>query len=278
MNVNAVEDIKRQKSFFERYEFHGSNLSELTSIPQLKEWLAWIENKKNVKSTTLNTASYFLSKIPTSATILDFGCGDGWAMMYILRLKPKAYVIGIDVTPKLIKEALQNAKELGVKDKCDFIICDCTQMPFCNEVFDATVDLNVIHHLSRIRDGLINIYRTMKIGGQTLVVEVVTNNLLVPVGRRLRTFLKFDISSGSEIGFTSNQMAVNLNSVGFKIVRKNHDDYILESLMKLAVRYPKITGIFPKPLLSVLVYLELALQRVPVLQQSGGQALFLCRR
>ncbi len=279
MNVNDSEMRKKQaKSFFERYGFHGENLSDLTEIPHLRQWLAWIENKKNAKSATLDMASYFLSKISHAATVLDFGCGGGWAMMYMLRRKPSVFIVGIDIARAPLREAKDKAEKLGVKSSCEFVLCDCTHVPFRKDVFDASVDLNVIHHLPGIQQGLLGLYHVLKRGGYVLALEVVTNNMLIPIGRRLSPLLSLSYSSGTELGFTSDEMEGSLSSIGFKIVRKGYDDYLLETLKKLAVRYPKITNAFPKPILFLLIYLDLLLQRLPILQRLGGMVLFMCQK
>lgn len=254
--------------FFEQYDFHGPL--------QLLEWLTWIDNTKNMISVTQNMKSYFLSQIPSSAIVLDFGCGNGWATAYTLVQKPNAFAVGVDITPKLVGEALKHAEKLGVRPRCDFILCDCTRMPFREGSFDIVMDLNVIHHLSSIEEGLISIHGAVKKGGSVLVVEVVTNNLLIPIGRRLSSWLRSSFSSGTEVSFTSSQLARSLNSVGLEIMRKCHDLYFIWVLKTFAVRYPRIAKIIPKPILMLLVYLEIALQKLPLLQLSGGMAFFVC--
>lgn len=279
MNVNTTNlHKKREKSFFERYGFHGQNLSGLTGIPHLRKWLAWIENKKNAKSAMFSTASYFLSEVSDTATALDFGCGGGWAMIYILTRKPSAFVVGIDLARTPMERGKKDAERFGFKRCCEFVVCDCTRAPFRESVFDASIDLNVIHHLSGVQEGLGGIYHVLKKGGYALLLEVVTNNPFVLIGRNSNSLLTLPYSSGTELGFTSNEMERSLSSIGFKILRKGYDDYFLGALIKLAVRYPKITVIFPKPILLLLIYLDLLLQRLPVLQRSGGQVLFMCQK
>lgn len=258
------------RDFFEKYDFHGH--------PSIRQWLTWIENRKDVKSTSRNIRSYFLSKVSRFGTILDFGCGNGWATVYILKRKPDVFGVGIDISAKLVREAVRNAQKQGLRNRCEFIVCDCTKLPFLNESFDDIIEFNVIHHLSGIRDALTGIYRVLKKGGGVLVVEVITNNLLILLGRRLSARWNLSFTSGAEINFTSNQLAWSLGCVGLNIIRRSYDDYFLGTLTILAGRYPNIATIFPKPLLLMLVYLEVALQRVPLLRRSGAQILFLCQK
>jgi SAM-dependent methyltransferase len=198
--------------------------------------------------------------------------------MYILRRKPSVLVVGIDITPRLIREAMNKREKLGVRDRCEFVLGDCTQMPFRDEVFDSLIDLNVIHHLPFIQGGVMGIHQVLKKGGYAFVAEVVTNNLLIPISRYLISRFRLSFSPGAEINFTSNQLAQFLDSIGLQIVRKGHDDYFLWILTKLAMRYPKIAKIIPKPILLLPVYIEVALQRFPVLQLSGGAIFFICQK
>jgi SAM-dependent methyltransferase len=271
MNMDSLESRNRQvQDFFEKYDFDGH--------PSIRRWLAWIENKKNMKSTTPSIGSHFLSKISNSTTFLDFGCGNGWATIYILKRKPNAFGVGIDITAKLVRDAIRNAEKEGIRNQCEFIVCDCTKLPFLHGLFDAIMEFNVIHHLSNIQRALTSLYISLKNGGYVLVAETVTDNLLVLLGRHLNAQLNLSFASGVEANFTSNQLASSLGHVDLNIVRRSYDEYFVWVLKNLARRYPNTARIFPKPLLLILIYLELALQRTPLLRRFGGQILFLCQK
>jgi 2-polyprenyl-3-methyl-5-hydroxy-6-metoxy-1,4-benzoquinol methylase len=69
--------------------------------------------------------------------ILDVGCGTG---RHAINLATKGYknIIGIDLSPGLIKAAREVAKEKNVS--IDFRVCDARELPFENE-FDAALCL-----------------------------------------------------------------------------------------------------------------------------------------
>lgn len=261
---------KRVRSFFEQYDFDHQ--------PSMRPWLAFIDDNKNLNGTSSKLASCFVSKISESATFLDFGCGNGWATIYILKRKPKAFGVGVEISPKLAREARKGAEEECLKERCDFVVCDCNRTPFINRAFDIIVEMNVLHHLPNIRDALNNIYQALKEWGYALVVEVVTNNLLVLLGRRLNAGFSLSFAPGVEMNFTSNQLVRFLGSAGFDIEKRSYDGYFLTTLKSIAGRYPKVTRVFPRAILLLLVHLEAALQRIPFLRQAGGQILFLCRK
>jgi len=245
--------------------------------PSLNRWFAWIDYTKNLESVSYDIVLHFVSRISKSATILDFGCGSGWATIFVLKNKTQAFGVGIEISRKLTMEAVRNAEKQGLKSRCDFIVCDCSKLPFLNSSFDAVIELNVLHHLSSIQPGLISICRALKDKGYVLMAESVINNPLVLLGRYLSAQWNLFLTSGTEINFTSNQLALALEHTGFNIMKKGYDNYILGSLKYLTGHYPGIIKILPKHFLLILIYFEKALQRTPLLKSWGGTAIFLCQ-
>ena len=66
--------------------------------------------------------------------VYDLGCGDG-RIPITAAVKYGARGVGIDIDPKRIEEATQNAKAAGVTDKVTFL----TQDLFDSDIHDATV-------------------------------------------------------------------------------------------------------------------------------------------
>jgi cyclopropane fatty-acyl-phospholipid synthase-like methyltransferase len=66
--------------------------------------------------------------------VYDLGCGDG-RIPITAALKYGARGVGIDIDPKRIEEATENAKAAGVTDKVTFL----TQDLFVSDIHDATV-------------------------------------------------------------------------------------------------------------------------------------------
>lgn len=72
--------------------------------------------------------------------VIDFGCGDGNEAVELARLGV-ARVIGIDVRPRALEKARENAARAGVADLCDF--CSDT-----DERADAIVSIDSFEHFS----------------------------------------------------------------------------------------------------------------------------------
>ena len=82
--------------------------------------------------------------IPADAKrVLDIGCGIGWSTREIARHRPKAEVLGLDISPGELKVARTLADENNVRFEVqDFCNQDCESL----EKFDAIVMLDVYEH------------------------------------------------------------------------------------------------------------------------------------
>lgn len=77
----------------------------------------------------------FIKTFSTNSNFLEIGCGNGKNML----LRPNNF-IGCDNCENFLK--LCKKKNLNV------INCCATKLPFCNNSFDASISVAVIHHLS----------------------------------------------------------------------------------------------------------------------------------
>jgi cyclopropane fatty-acyl-phospholipid synthase-like methyltransferase len=73
-------------------------------------------------------------RVTDKDVVYDLGCGDG-RIPITAAVKYGARGVGIDIDPKRIEEATENAKAAGVTDKVTFI----TQDLFDSDIHDATV-------------------------------------------------------------------------------------------------------------------------------------------
>lgn len=60
----------------------------------------------------------------TPARILDVGVGTGCVGLSLLTHWPQARLVGVDRNPAAVELAQENARELGVADRVEFIACD----------------------------------------------------------------------------------------------------------------------------------------------------------
>lgn len=61
---------------------------------------------------------------PTSGRILDLGCGYGVIGLAIAKASPQTSVVGVDVNERAVLLANENARALGLEDRCTFTTGD----------------------------------------------------------------------------------------------------------------------------------------------------------
>lgn len=88
------------------------------------------------------------SKKVTGKIALDIGCGTGMKSVY-LALNDFDKVIGIDISPKAIHYAKQNAIQNNVSSKIEFITSDILKYKK-NDKFDFILDWALVHCLDNI--------------------------------------------------------------------------------------------------------------------------------
>ncbi|MBR1424338.1 ubiquinone/menaquinone biosynthesis methyltransferase [bacterium] len=106
-----------------------------------------------------------LLKIQSGENILDICCGTGDFTRIIRKLCPKAKVIGLDFSEGMIKKARQqNPNE-------EFIIADCTNLPFNDEEFDYITAGFGLRNIENRTKAILEIRRTLKSGGKFLHLD-----------------------------------------------------------------------------------------------------------
>ena len=103
----------------------------------------------------------FLDNIPEKSLIADIGCGNGKNMLY----RKDCNFIGCDFSSELVKICVE--KNLNV------IEGDILNIPFNTNMFDYTLCIAVIHHLSTIEKrirAIEELIRITKPGGQILIM------------------------------------------------------------------------------------------------------------
>ncbi|MFH7904053.1 MAG: class I SAM-dependent methyltransferase, partial [Candidatus Aenigmatarchaeota archaeon] len=78
--------------------------------------------------------------------ILEVGCGTA---TQLLEFKEN-FLVGIDISKKMIKYAIENAKKKNVK--IYFVLADARKLPFKEKTFDFVLSIATIHHIYRRKD------------------------------------------------------------------------------------------------------------------------------
>jgi SAM-dependent methyltransferase len=91
-----------------------------------------------------------LPYLPSNATILDVGCGNGRLALLLDQERPGSTYVGVDAIPELIEEARAQAGQLPQTDIA-FRVVDVTRPNWTANLphapFDCVVVLAVLHHI-----------------------------------------------------------------------------------------------------------------------------------
>ncbi len=106
----------------------------------------------------------FASKYVKSKAILDDGCGAGYGTSFLTNAEPSE-TVGLDRS----FEAISYASHKYWKPRLSYLIGDGVKLPFGDESFDVVVSSQVIEHVPKYTDYLLEILRVLKSSGILLI-------------------------------------------------------------------------------------------------------------
>jgi ubiquinone/menaquinone biosynthesis C-methylase UbiE len=124
--------------------------------------------------------------LPTTARVLDAGCGPGRELQRIARMVPEGEVVGIDLSGGMVVSAHRSARAHGIRN-CAFVQSDVGELPqeFTTQ-FDAIYSCLAHHHYPVPCDATSAILRCLRPGGLYCVVDPGPewyNNISAPIAK-----------------------------------------------------------------------------------------------
>lgn len=152
-------------------------------------------------------------KFKSDETVLESGCGYASVVSALSKyFSIKAY--GVDFSHASITQAASAAKENGTE--IDLQVADIRKTPFPDNTFDKIISLGVIEHLYNPLVSLSEIFRTLKPGGN-LILMTPNKNSLCKVDRYYRQ-LRGTWPMGYQTEYTPEQLAGLTKTVGLNPV------------------------------------------------------------
>jgi ubiquinone/menaquinone biosynthesis C-methylase UbiE len=156
----TMADIK--KYWDERAEVYIADPRATTG----EYWLREIEIREIIRR---------LQKIKKKKNILDVGCGDGYSTIKILQAFPGSYILGLDYSESMIRNAELFLKKEKISSKnIEFLVWDALKLRLLNKKFDVIISDRCLINLPTCtlqKKAIQEIQRSLIKGGYYIMLE-----------------------------------------------------------------------------------------------------------
>lgn len=112
-----------------------------------------------------------IGKLQPVDKLLDVAIGTGDVAFTALRKGKAQHVTGIDLSQEMMNVGKVKAEKQGLADKVEFLLASALEMPFKEGEFEALTCAYGIRNFSDLDQGLREMHRVLKEGGQLAILE-----------------------------------------------------------------------------------------------------------
>jgi arsenite methyltransferase len=118
-----------------------------------------------------------LGRIEEGATVLDLGCGAGTDLLIAAQMVgPSGHLIGVDMTPAMLRVAAASAREMGLADRVELHESLIETLPLPDAEVDIVISNGVIDLVPDKEAVFDEIDRVLKPGGRVQFADVCIHN------------------------------------------------------------------------------------------------------
>lgn len=193
------------------------NLKKPESSAYGKAQLRGMNNRYSLLSSWGFSHVFFTRK----RLVLDVGCGGGKNLQRILNHSKSINAIGIDISPTSVKTSVRKNRRAIKSGRLQVVQGSVEALPFASNLFDLVTAVESVHYWE-IEKGLSEVYRTLKKGGQLLIVNETQSSdglgaYLAEAGFKVYTKQQLE-SCLKKAGFSKIRTDVNENGKWIAIV------------------------------------------------------------
>lgn len=107
---------------------------------------------------------------PEKILLLDVACGTGDFAIAAAKAGVKR-IVGIDIARNMIAVGKRKIEKLHLDEQIDLREGDSEKMEFENDMFDAVTVAFGVRNFENLKQGLAEMYRVLKPGGQVIILE-----------------------------------------------------------------------------------------------------------
>jgi SAM-dependent methyltransferase len=190
--LSGVDERARNFSSMSLRKVKMMNDTELARFNESKwdEWAASLDGKgwKYDYLRNAQTAVISMLALEGNASLLDIGCGTGFAIRQALLLsRGRGLYYGVDLSAKMIEKAKENFRGI---DNCHFIKANAESIPLEDDSFDIVVCTNSFHHYPHPDKALREMRRLLKPEGRVYILDPTADHAIIKLADRVARLLE----------------------------------------------------------------------------------------
>jgi ubiquinone/menaquinone biosynthesis C-methylase UbiE len=130
-----------------------------------EEFNAWAADGRDrgMEDRHWHTAKHVLARMPVEAgeTVLDLGCGSGYAARALRETKNAGLAVGLDGAPEMVRNARAYTDDPAV----EFVVGDFDDLPFATDSVDHCFSMEAVYYAPDPHHTLAELARVLRPGG-----------------------------------------------------------------------------------------------------------------